>query len=104
MNTTATLIVIYLFIIGCSHYQISKKGISIPNKPGKYPKVTEENLLRGELTPYRTCYDVSFYDLDIKLDIEEKLIETVKYTQEPLPVLTLCRLIYLKTWKYFRYR
>ena len=74
MNTTATLIVICLFIIGCSHYQISKKGISIPNKPGKYPKVTEENQLRGELTPYRTCYDVSFYDLDIELDIEEKSI------------------------------
>ena len=74
MNTTKTFILICLLIIGCSHYRISKKGISIPDKPGKYPKVTEEDRLRGELTPYRTCYDVSFYYLEVKLNIEEKSI------------------------------
>src|SRR5690606_5383 len=30
--------------------------------------------LRGELTPLRTCYDVLFYHLDIKVDIAHKFI------------------------------
>jgi hypothetical protein len=35
---------------------------------------TRADTLRGKLTPLRTCYDVSFYDLDIKVDIDNKFI------------------------------
>ena len=65
---------ISLILIGCGHYTASKKGVSIPDKPGKYPKVTKAERLRGELTPYRSCYDVTSYDLAIELDIDKKFI------------------------------
>ena len=32
---------------------------------------TEADTLRGMLRPERTCYDVTFYDLQIKVDIEQ---------------------------------
>lgn len=35
---------------------------------------TRADTLRGKLTPLRTCYDVSFYDLDVKVDIDNKFI------------------------------
>lgn len=36
---------------------------------------TRADTLRGMLTPLRTCYDVSFYALDVKVDPEAKAIE-----------------------------
>ena len=30
--------------------------------------------LRGQLTPLRTCYDINFYHLDVKVDIDNKYI------------------------------
>ena len=37
-------------------------------------KFTEADTLRGMLRPERTCYDVTFYDLQIKVDIDKKYI------------------------------
>ncbi len=36
---------------------------------------TKKDSLRGQLTTLRTCYDVTFYDLDIAIDDHEKSIE-----------------------------
>ena len=36
---------------------------------------TRKDSLRGNLTPIRTCYDVTFYDLNIAIDEQEKSIE-----------------------------
>ncbi|MCL7986417.1 M1 family metallopeptidase [Sphingobacterium sp. lm-10] len=36
---------------------------------------TKADSLRGQLTPYRTCYDIKYYHLDVKVDIENKHIE-----------------------------
>ena len=36
---------------------------------------SRKDSLRGNLTPVRTCYDVTFYDLFIIIDIPEKAIE-----------------------------
>jgi len=33
-----------------------------------------KDSLRGYLNEYRSCYDVKFYDIDIKVDIDKKLI------------------------------
>ena len=33
---------------------------------------TKGDTLRGMLSPLRTCYDVVYYDLDVKVDIEKK--------------------------------
>ncbi len=30
--------------------------------------------LRGNLTPFRTCYDINYYHLDVKVDVDKKLI------------------------------
>ena len=35
---------------------------------------TQADTLRGTLTPFRTCYDIQYYHLDIKVDIENKSI------------------------------
>jgi len=35
---------------------------------------TEADTLRGKLSPLRTCYDVLFYDLDVKVDPDTKSI------------------------------
>jgi len=35
---------------------------------------TRADSLRGYLTPLRTCYDINFYHLDVKFDIDQKFI------------------------------
>ena len=45
-------------------------------------KFTKEDTLRGALSAMRSCYDVLFYDLDIKVDIDNKFISgsnTIKF-------------------------
>ena len=37
-------------------------------------KFTKADTLRGTLSPFRTCYDVLSYDLDVKVDIDNKSI------------------------------
>ncbi|RCH55602.1 M1 family peptidase [Mucilaginibacter hurinus] len=35
---------------------------------------TRADSLRGSLTPFRTCYDINYYHLDVKFDIDKKFI------------------------------
>jgi aminopeptidase N len=35
---------------------------------------TRADSLRGNLTPLRTCYDINYYHLDVKFDIDQKFI------------------------------
>jgi aminopeptidase N len=45
-------------------------------------KFTKADTLRGTLSPLRSCYDVLFYDLDIRVDIANKSISgsnTIKF-------------------------
>jgi aminopeptidase N len=37
-------------------------------------KFTRADSLRGSLTPLRTCYDINYYHLDVKFDIDKKFI------------------------------
>jgi aminopeptidase N len=37
-------------------------------------RFTKADTLRGMLTPLRTCYDINYYHLDIKVDLEKKQI------------------------------
>ena len=37
-------------------------------------KFTRADTLRGALTPLRTCYDINYYHLDVKFDIDKKFI------------------------------
>ena len=36
---------------------------------------SRKDSLRGELTPLRTCYYVTFYNLDVTIDEKERFIE-----------------------------
>ncbi len=37
-------------------------------------KFTRADTLRGMLTPLRTCYDINYYHLDVKVNIDQKFI------------------------------
>ena len=72
---------ISLFLTDCAHLlkrhpspKHNKKDINIPEEPGEYPKVSEKDLLRGKLSPFRSCYDVTYYNLSIALNIKNKSI------------------------------
>jgi aminopeptidase N len=60
---------IALGLLMCSAVQFSQaqlmKAQDIYNKA---------DSLRGELTPLRTCYDIQYYHLDVKVDIDKKFI------------------------------
>lgn len=58
-------------------YSTQKEEItrSIPNKGSNRENgFTRADTLQGKLTPLRTCYDVSFYHVDVKVDIDNKFI------------------------------
>lgn len=38
------------------------------------PVFTKADSLRGSLTPLRTCYDIKYYHLDVKVDVANKFI------------------------------
>ncbi|UIR54638.1 M1 family metallopeptidase [Sphingobacterium sp. SRCM116780] len=52
--------------------------ISIPHASAQLMKekveFTRADSLRGNLTPLRTCYDIQYYHLDVKVDIDNKYI------------------------------
>ena len=50
---------------------------SVSQKPSHYNWriFSRADSLRGNLTPLRTCYDVTFYHLDIKIDPENRSIK-----------------------------
>src|ERR1700756_5156399 len=37
-------------------------------------KFTHADTLRGTLTPLRSCYDINYYHLNVKFDIDKKFI------------------------------
>jgi aminopeptidase N len=68
-----SFILLTAFLQGCSllgYY----KSIPNPEEPNKPPKFDKETIMLGELTPMRSCYDVSYYDLDIEIKPKKKYI------------------------------
>ena len=51
-----------------------RSGMKIPEEAEPYPKPTPRAKLLGELTAPRICYDVTFYDLNIEIDIDNRKI------------------------------
>ncbi|GGI27911.1 M1 family metallopeptidase [Pedobacter mendelii] len=41
---------------------------------GKNQVNSRADSLRGSLTPLRTCYDINYYHLDVKIDLEQKSV------------------------------
>ncbi|MDO8992352.1 MAG: M1 family peptidase, partial [Daejeonella sp.] len=48
--------------------------IFITSSQGQSNTFTRADTLRGNLSPLRSSYDINFYHLDIKLDIDKKKI------------------------------
>ena len=51
-----------------------RKDMEIPEKAEPYPDPTPRAKLLGELTAPRTCYDVTFYELNIDIDLDNRMI------------------------------
>jgi aminopeptidase N len=52
-------------------------------RENRTPEFTRADTLRGMLRPERTCYDVRWYDLDVRIDPERRFISgsnTVRFT------------------------
>jgi len=79
----------FLFVLGVivlvNNYSFAQLGTGLPEK------FTRRDSLRGTLTPERANYDVTFYNLDLKIDIENKYISGSNIIQfkvkNNLPVL-----------------
>ena len=81
MNKIILLCIISLFLTDCAHLlkrdpgpKHNKKGVNIPEEAGEYPEVSEKDILRGRLSPFRSCYDVTYYNLSLALNIKNKSI------------------------------
>jgi aminopeptidase N len=78
------LFLISLFSFNCSHFKSFKRTesrygrsapvLSNPKEAEAYPELTERNRLIGNLSPERTCYDVSHYNLNLNIDFQNKTI------------------------------
>lgn len=59
------LLIIVLVLVSLS----AKSQLMVPKE-----KFTRADSLRGYLTPLRTCYDIDYYHLDVKFDIDNRFI------------------------------
>ena len=63
MFNLRTLTIVFLFLL-----------VGINNLTAQTDKFTRADTLRGTLSPLRSSYDINFYHLDVRLDIENKTL------------------------------
>ncbi|MCX2453191.1 M1 family metallopeptidase [Pedobacter sp. PLR] len=61
--------ILYLFLTLASISQLAKAQLMKPK-----PAFSRADTLRGTLSPLRSCYDINYYHLDVKVDIDQKAI------------------------------
>lgn len=65
-------ILLFSFVIGgCSLIGINTKH-KTPRRASEYPLFTEKDTLRGSITPFRRNNDVTFYHINLDVDIAQK--------------------------------
>lgn len=64
-------LILALLFGSCS---VFRSEMATPKKEGKIPKFSEEQILLGELTPVRTCFDVNYYDLQMDVHPENQTL------------------------------
>lgn len=69
-----TLLIVLLTSTGCSLLGIHMQ-VTNPTRAKAYPKFSESTKLLGTLNKYRTCFDVTFYELNIKVDEKNKYLK-----------------------------
>lgn len=64
-----------LLISSCSLLGVHLK-VENPKRDGKYPKFSETTKILGTLnSKYRTCFDATYYDLDVLIDEKNKFLK-----------------------------
>lgn len=58
--------ILFFFILGISNLNAQMLGKNQEN--------SRADSLRGTLTPLRSCYDINYYHLDVKIDIDQRFI------------------------------
>jgi len=69
------LFIIITFTSYISYSCVLNKNASTPKKAKPYPNFTRKDYLKGQLSDLRKSFDVTFYNLDIKFNLEEKSID-----------------------------
>jgi aminopeptidase N len=73
LNRNLLLLFMALFVASCGIVGIHPQ-VHNPKRDKPYPLFSEEYKKLGMLNDLRTCYDVSFYFLDIAIDSKEKTL------------------------------
>ncbi|MEM7372423.1 MAG: M1 family metallopeptidase [Bacteroidota bacterium] len=69
-----SLILLLSCLTSCSLLGIHLKVKNPPNA-GVLPEFSQETILLGEMTKYRSCFDVQFYDLRLNIDPKNQYLE-----------------------------
>src|SRR5262245_11788698 len=73
-------LIVRMLCVLLSVYPTVARSQAAPNGPSGFPHA---DTLRGMLTPERTCYDVRYYHLDVKIDPARQSIDgsnTIRFT------------------------
>jgi aminopeptidase N len=62
-----------LFLTGCAILRFHQFA-ETPKKPGHYPRFTEKDYQIGQLDDYRAGYHVTFYNLNLNLNPDKKML------------------------------
>lgn len=60
---------IYLLLVAVLLFCSSQAQLTVPKI-----SYTKADTLRGMLTPLRTCYDINYYHLDVKIDLDDQSV------------------------------
>jgi len=73
MKKLLFVILVSLLINSCAISRYHEFG-KTPDKSGNYPSFRGKDYLIGQLDVYRAGYDVTFYDMDLNLDPNKKML------------------------------
>jgi aminopeptidase N len=70
------VVIVYIIPILLSKCSLAGLNIShaTPKRPFKYPAFSLNDTLHGQLNRYRSCYDVTFYNLNVEFNLNKKTI------------------------------
>lgn len=69
MKFATPFIISLVLLVGCGTLKPPKQP-----KTAKFPKFTQKDSLLGTLNENRKCFDVTYYDLDLKIDPAKKTV------------------------------
>ena len=72
MKKKYSILIIFVFLIACNATVTNARPHGSQTDT---PELTRNNYLMGFLNEYRSSYDVSYYDINIDFDIEDKSID-----------------------------